>query len=82
MVQNLDLEIGPHSNPYQVCGLHKGAIEVSKCCLVYFSIGKNYKDEVWCNVFLMKENIYYLGDCGLMKDNIFMIVSSILILLR
>ena len=47
MVQKLVLEIVPHPNPYQVCGLRKGVvIEVSKQCLVSFSIGKTYKDEV------------------------------------
>ena len=52
MVQKHGLETVTHPNPYQVCGLHKGfVIEVSKRCLVSFSIGKTYKDEVWCNVF-------------------------------
>ena len=55
---------GKHSssNLYQVCGLRKGIeIKVSKRCLVSFSIGKSYKDEVWCNVFPMKECHLLLG---------------------
>ena len=56
MVQKLGLETVPHPNPYQMCGLHNGVeIEVSKQCLVSFSIGKTYKDEVWYNIFPMKE---------------------------
>ena len=61
MVQNFGLETIPHPNPYQVYGLHKGVIEVSKHYLVSFSIGKSYKDEVWCNVFPMKECHLLLG---------------------
>ena len=62
MVQKLGLETIPHPNSYQVCGLRKSVvIEVSKCCLVSFSIGKSYKDEVWCNVFPMKEYHLLLG---------------------
>ena len=52
IVQKLGLETVSHPNPYQVCGLRKGVIEVSQRCLVSFSISKSYKDEVWCNVFL------------------------------
>ena len=55
MVQKLCLETVPHPNPYQVCGLRKGVIEVSQRCLVSFSISKSYKDKVWCNVFPMRE---------------------------
>ena len=41
-----------HPNPYQLCWLQKGnEIKVSKRCLV--SIGKCYKNDVWCDVALM-----------------------------
>ena len=53
MVQNLGLETVPHPNLYQVCELHNDVIEVSKRYLVFFSIGKSYKDEVWCDVAYM-----------------------------
>ena len=81
MVQKLGLEIVPHPNPYQVCGLCKGVvIDVSKKCLVSFSISKTYKDEEWCDE-CMKECHLLLGDHGFIIDDLFM-VSSILILLR
>ena len=45
-----------------MCGLRESVeIEVNKQCLVYFSIGKTYKDEIWCNVFPMKECHLLLG---------------------
>ena len=51
MVQNLKFKTVSHPNPYQLCWLQKGnEIKVSKRCLVSFSIGKNYKDDVWCDV--------------------------------
>ena len=54
MVQKLGLETIPHPNPYQLCWLQgETEIKVSKRCLVFFSIGKNYKDEVWCDVVPM-----------------------------
>ena len=47
MVQKLNLQTIPHPNPYQLHWLQKGSeIKVSKRCLVSFSIGKSYKDEV------------------------------------
>ena len=56
MVQKLGLEIVPHPNHYQVCGLCKDVeIEASKRCLVSFFISKTYKDKVWFNVFTKKE---------------------------
>ena len=47
MVQKLGLETVPHPNPYQVCWLQEEIeIEVNKRCIISFSIGKSYKDEV------------------------------------
>lgn len=36
-------------------------IKVSKCCLFQFSIGKKYKDEVWCEVIPMDACHVLLG---------------------
>ncbi|GKE72794.1 reverse transcriptase domain-containing protein, partial [Tanacetum coccineum] len=36
-------------------------VKVSKCCLVQFSIGKSYKDEVWCEVIPMDAAHILLG---------------------
>ena len=53
MVQKLGLQNVPRSNPHQLCRLQKGnEIKVRKWCLVTFSIDKNYKDEVWCDINL------------------------------
>ncbi|GKC87358.1 putative reverse transcriptase domain-containing protein [Tanacetum coccineum] len=51
MVEKLGLKMEDHPKPYQLTWLKKGnTVKVSKRCLVQFSIGKNYKDEVWCEV--------------------------------
>ena len=51
MVQKLGLKTIPHPNPYKLCWLQKGnEIKVKTRWLVSFSIGKSYKDEVWCDV--------------------------------
>ena len=51
MVQKLDLKIVPHPNLYKLHWLQKGnEIKVKHCCLISFSIGSLYKDEVWCDV--------------------------------
>jgi hypothetical protein len=54
MVEKLNLKTGPRSYRYKLQWLRKGNdIMVSKKCLVQFSIGKNYKDEVLCDVVPM-----------------------------
>ena len=62
MVQKLKLDTIPHPHPYQLCWLQKGNdINVTKRCLVSFSIGKYYKDEVWCDVAPMDACHLLLG---------------------
>ena len=52
MVQKLDLKMDPHPKPYKLSWLQEGSdIEVKHRCLVSFTIGKHYQDEVWCDVF-------------------------------
>ena len=54
MVQKLDLKMIPHPKPYNLCWLQKGTdIKVKHRCLVSFTIGKHYKDEIWCDVVPM-----------------------------
>ncbi|GJT49754.1 hypothetical protein Tco_0975911 [Tanacetum coccineum] len=54
MVEKLGVKTEDHLEPYQLTWLKKGnTVKVSKCCLVQFSIGKSYKDEVWCEVIPM-----------------------------
>jgi hypothetical protein len=51
MVEKLNLKTEAHSHPYKLQWLQKGNdIQVTKKCLVQFSIGKNYQDEVMCDV--------------------------------
>ena len=62
MVEKLGLDVEDHPEPYQLTWLKKGnAIKVSKRCLVHFSIGKKYKDEVWCEVIPMDACHILLG---------------------
>ncbi|GJV25675.1 reverse transcriptase domain-containing protein [Tanacetum coccineum] len=47
IVEKLGMKTEDHPKPYQLTWLEKGnTVKVSKRCLVQFSIGKSYKDEV------------------------------------
>ena len=62
MVQILDLKMIPHPKPYNLCWLQKGSnIRVKHRCLVSFTIGKHYKDEIWCNIVPMDACHLLLG---------------------
>ncbi|XP_071727992.1 uncharacterized protein [Rutidosis leptorrhynchoides] len=62
MVEKLNLETEDHPEPYQLTWLKRGNyVQVSKRCLVQFSIGKKYKDEVWCEVIPMDACHLLLG---------------------
>ncbi|GJS91684.1 reverse transcriptase domain-containing protein [Tanacetum coccineum] len=62
MVGSLGMKTEDHPEPYQLNLVKKGnTIKVSKRCLVQFSIGKNYKDEVWCEVIPMDAAHILLG---------------------
>ena len=51
MVEKLNLQTQPHPRPYKLQWFQKGkGLLVEKRCLVDFSIGKNYKDSIWCDV--------------------------------
>ncbi|GJX04998.1 putative CCCH-type zinc finger family protein [Tanacetum coccineum] len=55
MVDKLGLKTEEHPKPYTLSWFKKGnEVKVSKRCLVNFSIGKKYTDEVWCNVVAME----------------------------
>ncbi|KAL3645775.1 hypothetical protein CASFOL_010955 [Castilleja foliolosa] len=62
MVKKLELPTEDHPQPYQLSWLVKGNIlKVQKRCLVQFSIGKKYFDEVWCDVVPMDACHLLLG---------------------
>ncbi|GKE37907.1 reverse transcriptase domain-containing protein [Tanacetum coccineum] len=62
MVEKLGMKTEDHPESYQLTWLKKGnTIKVSKRCLVQFFIGKNYKDEVWCEVIPMDAAHILLG---------------------
>ena len=62
MVQKLDLKMDPHPKPYKLSWIQEGShIKVKHRCLVSFTIGKHYQDEVWCNVVPMNVCHLLLG---------------------
>ncbi|GJX51006.1 putative reverse transcriptase domain-containing protein [Tanacetum coccineum] len=62
MVEKLGMKTEDHPEPYELTWLKIGNTgKVSKCCLVQFSIGKSYKDEVWCEVIPMDAAHILLG---------------------
>ncbi|GKE38635.1 reverse transcriptase domain-containing protein, partial [Tanacetum coccineum] len=62
MAEKLGLDTQDHPEPYQLTWLKKGnVVKVSKRCLVHFSIGKKYNDEVWCEVIPMDACHILLG---------------------
>ncbi|KAH7679182.1 Acid proteases protein [Dioscorea alata] len=62
MVEKLQLKTEDHPHPYGLTWLEKKKeIKVSKRCLVQFSIGGKYKDEVMCDVVPMDACHLLLG---------------------
>ncbi|CAM8960386.1 unnamed protein product [Rhodiola kirilowii] len=62
MVEKLGLSTEDHPQPYKLSWFKKGnEVKVSKRCLVKFSIGKKYTDEVWCDVVPMDACHILLG---------------------
>ena len=62
MVEKLKLKTEDHSEPYKLQWLRKGnEVKVNKRCFVEFSIGKNYKDAVVCDIVPMDACHLLLG---------------------
>ncbi|XP_035829952.1 uncharacterized protein LOC118479509 [Helianthus annuus] len=62
MVEKLGLKVEDHPDPYQLTWLKKGnVVKVKHRCLVQFSIGTRYSDEVWCEVVPMDACHILLG---------------------
>jgi hypothetical protein len=82
MVEKLNLKTEAHSHPYKLQWLRKGNdIQVTKKCLVQFSIGKNYQDEVMCDVVPMDACHILLGRPWHMIEKLSIMVSKTPILL-
>ncbi|XP_022011578.1 uncharacterized protein LOC110911283 [Helianthus annuus] len=62
MVEKLGLKFEDHPDPYQLTWLKKGnVVKVKHRCLVQFSIGTRYSDDVWCEVVPMDACHFLLG---------------------
>jgi hypothetical protein len=62
MVDELKLHRETHPHPYQIAWFKKGnEVTINKICLVKFSIGKTYKDEVWCDFVMIDACHLLLG---------------------
>ena len=60
MVDKLKLIYDKHPHPYLIALFKKG-MKSNERCLVKFSIGKTYNDEVWCDVIPMNACHLCLG---------------------
>jgi len=62
MVEKLEMLTQSHPHPYKLQWLNKGSeVKVTKHCLVNFSIGQKYQDQVWCDVVPMDACHLLLG---------------------
>ncbi|KAE8702634.1 putative CCCH-type zinc finger family protein [Hibiscus syriacus] len=74
VVQKLQLKMDRHPKPYKLSWLNKGSeVTVDRRCLVSFSIGRKYFDNVWCDVVSMDACHILLGrpwqyDCSVIHD--------------
>ena len=72
VVEKLKLEVIPHPKPYTIQWLNQGkGIHISSRCLISLSIGKSYKDEVWCDVVPMDACHVLLGRPWLFDRSVF-----------
>jgi len=60
MIEKLNLETTAHPHPYNIQWLNQSkGLQVNSRCLISFSLGKNYQDELWCDVVPMDACISY-----------------------
>ena len=61
-VEKLNLHASAHSHPYHIQWLKQGKeLQVNSRCLISFSIGQNYQDELCCDVIPMDACHILLG---------------------
>jgi len=62
MIEKLNLHCEKHPHPYRIAWFKKGnEVTIDKRCLIKFSIGKIYQDEIWCDVVPMDACHVLLG---------------------
>ena len=62
MIEKPGLQTMTHPHPYDIQWLNQSkGIQVNSRCLISFSIGKNYQDELWCDVIPMDACHILLG---------------------
>jgi len=51
MIEKLGLQATAHPHPYNIQWLNQSkGLQVNSRCLISFSLGKDYQDELWCDV--------------------------------
>jgi len=74
LVEKLKLSVSPHQSPYRIHWLNQGqGLQISSRCLLSFSNGKSYEDEIWCDIVPMDACHVLLGrpwlfDISVMRD--------------
>jgi len=62
MIEKLGMQTVTHPHPYNIQWLNQSkGIQVNSQCLITLSIGKNYQDELWCDVIPMDACHILLG---------------------
>ena len=62
MIEKLNLQTSVHPHPYNIQWLNQSkGLQVNSRCLISFSIGKNYNDELWFDVIPMDAGHMLLG---------------------
>jgi len=62
LVDKLQLKAEAHPQPYSIRWLNQGkGLKVSSRCLISLSIGKNYVDDLWCDILPMDACHILLG---------------------
>jgi len=60
MIEKLNLQTSVHPHPYNIQWLNQSkGLQVNSRCLISFSIGKNYQDELWFDVIRWMPVICY-----------------------
>ena len=62
IIEKLGLQAMAHPHPYNIQWLNQSkGLQINSRCLISLSIGKNYRDELWCDVIPMDACHILLG---------------------